>query len=89
MAMPAGPERYWKRIDTAPVGLPLRLVVANGSGRHCLLPYPCNQTATGWINAVTGVPLVLHPTHWQHYVETLPNKRAWERSAPERSRQSS
>jgi hypothetical protein len=38
MAMPADPERCWKRVDTAPVGLAVRLIVANGSGGHYLLP---------------------------------------------------
>jgi hypothetical protein len=53
MAMPADPERCWKRVDTAPVGLAVRLIVANSSGGHYLLPYPCKQTAAGWVNAVT------------------------------------
>jgi hypothetical protein len=82
MAMPADPERCWKRVDTAPVGLAVRLIVANSSGGHYLLPYPCKQTAAGWVNAVTGAPLALHPTHWQHHVETLPSIRAWARRLP-------
>jgi hypothetical protein len=28
LLMPAGPERYWNRIETAPVGVALRLIVA-------------------------------------------------------------
>jgi len=79
MAMPADPERCWKRVDTAPVGLAVRLIVANSSGGHYLLPYPW---AAGWVNAVTGAPLALHPTHWQHHVETLPSIRAWARRLP-------
>jgi hypothetical protein len=82
MAMPADPERCWKRVDTAPVGLAVRLIVANSSGGHYLLPYPCKQTAAGWVNAVTGAPLALHPTHWLHHVETLPSIRAWARRLP-------
>jgi hypothetical protein len=30
------------------------------------------------------VSLALRPTHWQLYVETLPNKRAWVRRSPAR-----
>src|SRR5262249_9983454 len=34
-----------RRVDTAPVGVALRLIVANSSGGHYLLPYPCKQTS--------------------------------------------
>src|SRR5262249_30805386 len=71
-----------RRVDTAPVGVALRLIVANSSGGHYLLPYPRKQTASGWVNAATGAPLALHPTHWQHHVETLPNIRAGARRLP-------
>ena len=74
-------EKHWKQIDTAPVGVGLRLIVADHSGHH-FLPYECKLTATGWINTATGHPLAVHPTHWQlHHVETLPGKRAWARRA--------
>ena len=57
LLMPAGPERYWKRIETAPVGVAVRLIIANRSGGHhghFPLPHLCRLTATGWINAATG-----------------------------------
>ena len=74
-------EKHWKQIDAAPVGVGLRLIVADHSGHH-FLPYECKLTATGWINTATGHPLAVHPTHWQlHHVETLPSKRAWARRA--------
>jgi hypothetical protein len=74
-------EKHWKQIDTAPVGVGLRLIVDDHSGHH-LLPYECKFTATGWINTATGHPLAVRPTHWQlHHVETLPSKRAWARRA--------
>ena len=82
LLMPAGPERYWKRIETAPVGVAVRLIIANRSGGHhghFPLPHLCRLTATGWINAATGDPLAVRPTRWQFHVETLPNRRAWER----------
>jgi hypothetical protein len=77
-------ERYWKRVEAAPVGVALRVIVANRSGEHYALPYPCSLTAAGWVNAATGISLALRPTHWQlHVVETLPSKRAWvRRSSP-------
>ena len=49
-------EKQWKQIDTAPVGVGLRLIVADHSGHH-FLPYECKLTATGWINTATGHPL--------------------------------
>src|SRR5262249_36546871 len=70
-------ERYWKRVQAAPMGVALRVLVTNRSGDHYVLPYPCSLTAAGWVNAATGISLTLRPTHWQLYVETLPNKRAW------------
>jgi len=64
LLMPAGPERYWKRIETAPVGVAVRLIIANRSGGHhghFPLPHLCRLTATGWINAATGDPLAVRP----------------------------
>lgn len=78
--MSPAPQRYWKQIDTAPVGVPLRLIVADRSGYHAL-PYPCRLTAAGWVNACTGAALTVRPTHWQLHVETLPSERAWARRA--------
>jgi hypothetical protein len=75
-------ERYWKRVEAAPVGVALRVIVANRSGEHYALPYPCSLTAAGWVNAATGISLALRPTHWQLHVETLPSKRAWIRRSP-------
>src|SRR5262249_32612039 len=77
-------ERYWKRVEAAPMGVALRVLVTNRSGDHYVLPYPCSLTAAGWVNAATGISLALRPTHWQLYVETLPNKRAWVRRSPAR-----
>src|SRR5262249_44772318 len=62
-----------ERLPTAPVPQPVfnRFMDALGP----LLqerPLPCKQTAAGWVNAATGAPLALHPTHWQHHVETSP-----------------
>jgi hypothetical protein len=77
-------ERYWKRVQAAPMGVALQVLVTNRSGDHYVLPYPCSLTAAGWVNAATGISLALRPTHWQLYVETLPNKRAWVRRSPTR-----
>jgi hypothetical protein len=38
-------ERYWKRVEAAPVGVALGVIVANRSGEHYALPYPCSGTA--------------------------------------------
>jgi hypothetical protein len=54
-------ERYWKRVEAAPVGVALRVIVANRSGDHYVLPYPCSLTAAGWVNAATGISLALRP----------------------------
>ncbi len=34
----------------------------------------------GWVNAASGKPLVVRPTYWKVYVETLPRKKARERT---------
>src|SRR5260221_3066322 len=55
----------WKRVEAAPVGVALWVIVANRSGDHYFLPYPCSLTPAGWVNAATGISLALRRTHLQ------------------------
>jgi hypothetical protein len=68
-------EIYWKTIDTAPEGVIAQVRVTDGSGSDYLLPYPCNLTKDGWVNAASGKPLAVRATRWKLYVETLPRKK--------------
>ena len=45
------------------------------SGDHYFLPHLCRLTGAGWVNAATGTPCVVTPTHWQLDIETLPSRR--------------
>ena len=49
--MPAMPrsriEIYWKKIETAPVGVTAQVRVTDGCGSDYLLPYPCKLTKDG------------------------------------------
>jgi hypothetical protein len=84
--MTTGHERYWNGVDRAPVGVALQVLVTSASDDTYLLPYPCRLTAAGWVNAISGTPLLVRPTRWRLHVETLPSKRAWARRSPPGSR---
>ena len=64
-------ELYWKSADTAPAGVPLQVLVTDGSSESedYLLPYPCQLTPDGWVNAATGSRLEVRPTRWKPFVE--------------------
>ena len=79
MSMRRTLDRYWKLSEAAPHGIALQVRVTNGSGDFSGLPFPCRLTAAGWVNAITGTALVVNPTYWKLYVETLPSRRAWTR----------
>jgi hypothetical protein len=61
---------YWKSAETAPAGVPLQVLVTDGSSDDYLLPYPCKFTPDGWINASTGSRLTVRPTYWKLFVVT-------------------
>ena len=62
---------------TAPAGVPLQVLVTDGSSESedYLLPYPCQLTPDGWVNAATGSRLEVRPTRWKPFVETRRAKK--------------
>jgi hypothetical protein len=73
-------EIYWNKVETAPEGVIAQVLVTDGAGPDYLLPYPCKLTKDGWVKAASGKPLVVRPTYWKVYVETLPRKKTRERT---------
>ena len=68
-------EIYWRAPETAPDGVIAQVLVTDDSGSDYLLPYPCELTKEGWVNAASGKPLAVRVTYWKPYVETLPRKK--------------
>jgi hypothetical protein len=68
-------EIYWKTPETAPDGVIAQVRVTDYSGSDYLLPYPCELTEDGWVNAASGKPLAVRVTYWKPYVETLPRTK--------------
>ena len=63
-------EIYWKTPETASDRVIAQVLVTDDSGSHYLLPYPCELTTEGWVNAVSRKPLAVRVTYWKPYVET-------------------
>jgi hypothetical protein len=75
-------EPYWKPIERAPMGVPLRVGLGEGLEAYSI-PFPVLLTRGGWVNARSGKPLTSRPTYWHNFVETLPRKllsSRWNRS---------
>jgi hypothetical protein len=53
----------WKPIATAPLDLDLRLGVIE-KGDVYELVFPCRRGKYGWVDARTGKPVFVDPTHW-------------------------
>ncbi|EKF40927.1 hypothetical protein [Nitratireductor indicus] len=66
----AGAEPGWERIASAPFDADIELAVINEDG-EAMLAFPCRRMPDGWVNAVTGEAVEIHPTHW----------RVWETSS--------
>jgi hypothetical protein len=56
----------WQSIETAPFDRDLELSVIENSDTHVLV-FRCRRVAKGWINAVTGKPIDVRPTHWREW----------------------
>lgn len=56
----------WNIADTAPFDRDLELAVIDAVGTHVLV-FPCRRTAEGWVNARTGRPVEVRPTHWRDW----------------------
>jgi hypothetical protein len=72
-------EIYWNTADSAPDGVIAQVRVTDNSGSDYLLPYPCELTKEGWVNAASGKPLAVRVTYWKPYVETLPRNKPGKR----------
>ena len=73
-------EIYWRTPATAPDGVIAQVLVTDDNGSDYLLPYPCELTKEGWVNAASGKPLTVRVTYWKPYVETLPRKKPGKRT---------
>jgi hypothetical protein len=60
----------WRPIATAPPDRDLELSVIEASEVHALV-FPCRRAAKGWINASTKSSVVVDPTHWRLWTDTL------------------
>jgi hypothetical protein len=62
------PDRAWIPIITAPFDRDLQLSVIE-DGEVYALVFSCRRTANGWIDAGSGYPVYVHPTHWRAWSE--------------------
>ncbi|MBX9846567.1 MAG: hypothetical protein K2Z80_32640 [Xanthobacteraceae bacterium] len=60
------PTEAWKPIVNAPFDCDLQLAVLEGEDVHVLVAC-CRRARQGWINAATGKPIDVHPTHWREW----------------------
>ena len=58
----------WLLVVEAPFEEDIEIAVIDDEGVHALV-FPCRRMPGGWVNALTGEILDVHPTHW----------RAWQR----------
>jgi hypothetical protein len=59
----------WHPIATAPLDRDLLLSVIE-RGEVYALAFPCRRTAVGWVDAATGKPVMVDPTHWRGWPES-------------------
>jgi len=60
----------WHPIATAPFDRDLEVAVLEKSDVHALA-VRCRRVPLGWVNAVTGKPIDVNPTHWREWPDTL------------------
>jgi len=58
----------WYPILTAPLDRNLQLSVQEKGEVHSLV-FTCRRTQKGWVNAQTGKPVIVHPTHWRDWLD--------------------
>ncbi len=56
----------WHPIATAPFDRDLQLSVIE-KGEVYQLVFPCRRTESSWIQASTGKPVLVDPTHWREW----------------------
>jgi hypothetical protein len=57
----------WHPIESAPFGEDIAVQVTDGRGAPYAIQWPCQRTATGWINSRKGTPLEVTPVAWRPY----------------------
>jgi hypothetical protein len=57
----------WYPIESAPFGEDIAVQVTDGRGAPYAIKWPCQRTATGWINSRKGTPLEVTPVSWKPY----------------------
>jgi hypothetical protein len=60
------PQTIWQPIWTAPLDHDLELAVIEDGDAHALA-FRCRRAVQGWINAATGKPIDVNPTHWRDW----------------------
>jgi hypothetical protein len=54
----------WHPISTAPFNRDLQIRVIGDHGLQ-VIPFPCRQVTSGWINSDLGVRVELEPVEWR------------------------
>lgn len=57
----------WKDIVEAPFDYDLELAVIEDDEIHRLV-VRCRRIRSGWVDAATGRPVEIHPTHWRYWL---------------------
>jgi hypothetical protein len=57
----------WYPIESAPFGENIAVQVTDGRGAPYAIRWPCQRSATGWINSRKGTPLEVTPVAWRPY----------------------
>jgi len=63
---PVAPSDAWHPIATAPFDRDLELAVLEKDDVHALV-VRCRRDSLGWVNAATGQPIRVDPTHWREW----------------------
>ena len=66
-----GPDINWKFIrfsSDVPSGRDVHLAVIEAKEVHALA-FPCRRVGNSWVNALTGKPLEVYPTHWKDWCD--------------------
>lgn len=61
-----GATAGWKPIRTAPEGEMVALAV-EADGRMNALAFACRRSRGAWVNAATGKPVYIRPSHWREW----------------------
>ena len=57
----------WNSIESVPFDEDVAVQVTDGRGAPYAIRWPCQRTASGWINSRKGTPLEVAPVSWRPY----------------------